>query len=58
VLRAPDVPSVLLELGYVSTKDDLRQLLSDRWRARTADSIVQAVDSFFSTRIAGAGGSN
>jgi len=55
VLRAPDVPSVLLELGYVSTKDDLKQLLSESWRARTADSIVQAVDSFFATRIAGAG---
>jgi N-acetylmuramoyl-L-alanine amidase len=58
VLRAPDVPSVLLELGYVSTKEDLKQLLSESWRARTADSIVQAVDSFFSPRIAGAGGSN
>jgi N-acetylmuramoyl-L-alanine amidase len=55
VLRAPDVPSVLLELGYVSTKDDLKQLMSDAWRARTADSIVLAVDGFFSTRIAGAG---
>jgi N-acetylmuramoyl-L-alanine amidase len=58
VLRAPDVPSILLELGYVSTKEDLKQLLSESWRARTADSIVQAVDSFFATRIAGAGGSN
>jgi N-acetylmuramoyl-L-alanine amidase len=58
VLRAPDVPSVLLELGYVSTKEDLKLLLSDSWRARTADSIVQAIDSFFSTRIAGAGGAN
>jgi N-acetylmuramoyl-L-alanine amidase len=58
VLRAPDVPSILLELGYVSTKEDLKQLLSESWRARTADSIVQAVDSFFATRFAGAGGSN
>lgn len=58
VLLAPDVPSVLLELGYVSTKDDLKQLMSEAWRARTADSIVQAVDSFFATRLAGAGSGN
>jgi len=58
VLLAPDVPSVLLELGYVSTKDDLKQLMSEAWRARTADSIVQAVDSFFATRLAGANGGN
>ena len=53
VLRAPDVPSVLVELGYVSNKEDLKQLLSGAWRARTARSIVQAVDTFFSTRLAG-----
>lgn len=58
VLLAPDVPSVLLELGYVSTKDDLKQLMSEAWRARTADSMVQAVDSFFATRLAGAGNGN
>ncbi len=30
VLKAPDVPSVLIELGYVSSKDDLKQLTSGR----------------------------
>ena len=54
VLKAPDVPSVLVELGYVSNKEDLKQLTSGAWRARTAKSIVQAVDTFFSTRVAGA----
>jgi len=53
VLKAPDVPSVLVELGYVSTKDDLKQLMSGPWRSRTADSIVQAVDAFFTPRLAG-----
>jgi N-acetylmuramoyl-L-alanine amidase len=55
VLRAPDVPSVLVELGYISTKDDLKQLLSASWRARTGDAVVRAVDAFFTPRIAGAG---
>ena len=54
VLKAPDVPSVLVELGYLSTKDDLKNLNSPIWRARTADSIVQAVDTFFAPRLAGA----
>src|SRR5690348_10803826 len=55
VLRAPDVPSVLVELGYVSTKDDLKQLLSQSWREKTATALVKAVDTFFAPRIAGAG---
>ena len=53
VLKAPDVPSVLIELGYVSSKDDLKQLLSGSWRTKTAGSIVKAIDTFFSTRLAG-----
>ena len=56
VLKAPDVPSVLIELGYVSSKDDLKQLTSRAWQGRTAGAIVQAVDTFFSTRLAGGAG--
>ena len=56
VLRAPDVPSVLVELGYMSTKDDLKQLTSPAWRAKTADALAQAVDAFFGPRLAGANG--
>jgi N-acetylmuramoyl-L-alanine amidase len=54
VLKAADVPSVLVELGYVSNQQDLKQLISEAWRSRTADSIVKAVDTFFTTRLAGA----
>lgn len=54
VLRAPDIPSVLVELGYVSNKRDLKMLTSGDWRARTADTMVKAIDAFFSTRLAGA----
>jgi N-acetylmuramoyl-L-alanine amidase len=55
VLKAPDVPSVLVELGYVSNQQDLKSLVSTTWRGKTADSIVQAVDTFFTTRLAGSG---
>jgi N-acetylmuramoyl-L-alanine amidase len=53
VLRAPDVPSVLVELGYVSNKDDLQSLLSDTWRERTAASVAAAIDTYLSTHVAG-----
>jgi N-acetylmuramoyl-L-alanine amidase len=54
VLRAPDVPSVLVELGYVSNKEDLQSLLSESWRERTAESMASAIDGYFSTHLAGA----
>jgi N-acetylmuramoyl-L-alanine amidase len=53
VLKAPDVPAALIELGYVSSKDDLKQLTSGAWQSKTASAIGKAIDSFFSTRIAG-----
>jgi len=55
VLKAPDVPSVLVELGYVSNQQDLKSLVSNAWRGKSAESIVQAVETFFTTRLAGAG---
>ena len=58
VLKAPDIPSVLVELGYVTNKQDIKLLTSDVWRARTADALVQAIDTFFTTRLAGRGGQN
>jgi N-acetylmuramoyl-L-alanine amidase len=54
VLRAPDVPSALVELGYVSNKQDLQSLLSDTWRNRTADSVSQAIDGYFAAHVTGA----
>ena len=58
VLKAPDVPSVLVELGYVSNKDDLEHLLSESWRTRIVGSMGQAIDAFFAKRLAKAGSSN
>jgi N-acetylmuramoyl-L-alanine amidase len=58
VLKAPDVPSVLVELGYVSNKDDLEHLQSDNWRSRTVGSVAHAVDMFFAKRLATAGSGN
>ncbi|MFC0242690.1 N-acetylmuramoyl-L-alanine amidase [Rhodopseudomonas telluris] len=54
VLKAPDVPSVLLELGYVSNKGDLQQLVSEQWRTKTVGAVSQAIDSFFAKRVVSA----
>ena len=53
VLKSPDVPSVLIELGYVTNKEDLKLITSDAWRSRNADAIAQAINTFFSGRLAG-----
>ncbi|MCS3449142.1 N-acetylmuramoyl-L-alanine amidase [Bradyrhizobium elkanii] len=55
VLKAPDVPSVLVEIGYVSNKGDLEHLVSESWRNKAVGSMVQAIDTFFAKRLATAG---
>jgi N-acetylmuramoyl-L-alanine amidase len=52
VLRAPDVPSVLLELGYLSNRHDEKNLVSARWRQKTAQAVTRAIDAFFSPEVA------
>lgn len=58
VLKAPDVPSVLVEIGYVSNKGDLEHLVSDGWRSKAVGSMAQAIDGFLTKRMATAGSSN
>ncbi|RMD90371.1 MAG: N-acetylmuramoyl-L-alanine amidase, partial [Alphaproteobacteria bacterium] len=47
VLKAPDVPSVLVEMGYMSNRDDARFLGSARGRKEIAAALVAAVDRYF-----------
>jgi N-acetylmuramoyl-L-alanine amidase len=54
VLKAADVPSVLVELGYVSNKGDLAHLVSESWRKRTAAAMAEAIDAFLAKRVANA----
>jgi N-acetylmuramoyl-L-alanine amidase len=55
VLKAPDIPSVLVELGYVTSREDLKSLTSDAWRARATDAVARAIDGYFTTRLAAEG---
>lgn len=51
VLKAPDVPSVLIELGYLSNAKDEAQLLDPEWRRKAAQSIADAVAHFASAKV-------
>ena len=55
VLRAPDVPSVLVELGYLSNAKDEAQLLDPDWRGKAAERISAAV-ALFAAEKTGTGG--
>ena len=48
VLKAPDIPSVLVELGYLSNPVDERNLRRSRHRSKVARAIVRAVGRYFS----------
>jgi N-acetylmuramoyl-L-alanine amidase len=47
VLKAPDVPSVLVELGYLSNPKEERTLRSTQGRAAVTSAIVAAVERYF-----------
>jgi N-acetylmuramoyl-L-alanine amidase len=47
VLKAPDVPSVLVEMGYLSNAQDEARLTRPRYRARLAKAIARAIDRYF-----------
>lgn len=51
VLRAYDVPSVLIEIGYMSNAKDLKLLLSEDWRDKATESVVAGIHGFFEHRV-------
>jgi N-acetylmuramoyl-L-alanine amidase len=52
VLKTAKFPSVLIELAYVTNKEDARLLQSSEWRNKVADSISTAVENYFSHQLA------
>jgi N-acetylmuramoyl-L-alanine amidase len=55
VLQAPDMPSILLELGFLSNKDDEKLLLDPVWRDKVADLLVEAVSRYRAPLFANGG---
>jgi len=52
VLKAPDIPSILIELGYLSSKEDRDHITDPAWRATAVDAIRQAIESWVVTDAA------
>lgn len=47
VLKTAKMPSVLVELAFVTNREDAARLKSDEWRAKVAQSLLTAIDAYF-----------
>jgi N-acetylmuramoyl-L-alanine amidase len=47
VLQAPDVPSVLIELGFLSNATDIANLMESDWQDRTAKALARGISTYF-----------
>ncbi|MCI5049057.1 MAG: N-acetylmuramoyl-L-alanine amidase [Rickettsiales bacterium] len=47
VLKAPDIPSILIEMGFLTNPRDERRLISRGYRQKVARSVVRALDDYF-----------
>jgi len=47
VLLAPDVPAVLLEMGFITNPDDERALADERRRRRLMQAVAEGIDRYF-----------
>jgi len=56
VLKAPDVPSVLIEMGYLSNPRDERMLRTPKTRAKLMAAIRRAIDRYFAAKLAASQG--
>jgi N-acetylmuramoyl-L-alanine amidase len=52
VLKAPDVPSALVELGCLSNRDEERLLPRHAYQHRLAQALLRAIDDYFAAVIA------
>ena len=53
VLRVPDIPSVLIELGFLSNAQDAKLLSSDEWREESAVKMAKTIADYFEKPIIG-----
>lgn len=47
VLKAPDIPSVLIEMGFMSNKQDVTLLSSNNYRRKMASALANSIDVYF-----------
>jgi N-acetylmuramoyl-L-alanine amidase len=51
VLKAPDTPAILLEVGYITNEEDLARITSAEGKAAIAGAVRRAADVFFAQRL-------
>jgi len=51
VLKAPDVPAVLIELGYLTNTQDEQVMATEAWRKHVAQNIASSIDKHFSGEL-------
>ncbi|MBX3560213.1 MAG: N-acetylmuramoyl-L-alanine amidase [Sphingomonas sp.] len=56
VLKAPDIPSILFESGYLTNERDAAYLQSEQGRGQIADGMRRAIEAHFARRFLGAAG--
>ena len=56
VLLSPDVPAVLVEMGFISNAQDERNLTDARWRRRAMGALADGIDAYFAEQVALSGG--
>jgi N-acetylmuramoyl-L-alanine amidase len=47
VLKAPDIPSVLIEMGYLSNREDQNALMKEGYRGKLMSAIVKGLDRYY-----------
>ena len=52
VLKAPEIPSLLIELGYMTNPADVRNMRSRAWRRKVSDAMARTIDRFLKERVA------
>ena len=53
VLKAPDIPSILIELGYLTNPEDEQNLINHRWRSKMVFEMVTAIKKWHIQRRKG-----
>jgi N-acetylmuramoyl-L-alanine amidase len=53
VLKAPDIPAALIELGYLTNPEDEAEMTTDSWRIHVAQAIAGSIDVHFVAEVGG-----
>ena len=47
VLKAPDIPSILIETAFISNPDEEKRLNDDAYQEKLADAVVRGIRRYF-----------